>query len=159
MQLKNADLMLIQSAAEMCRRARRPAVGASDALADAEADVSAKETMKHSENDRIEDQRLIQQQIQYGQASDHAGPEDAGCPPSEAARNQDNKCSKPWPDPRKHNHNISGRRIGRANKTNQLQDHPGIKILKTQPMPMHTWSLKHNRNLEQTTNHYPTQIP
>jgi hypothetical protein len=24
---------------------------------------------------------------------------------------------------------------------------------------MHTWSLKHNRNLEQTTNHYPTQIP
>jgi hypothetical protein len=24
---------------------------------------------------------------------------------------------------------------------------------------MHTWSLKHNRNLEQTTNHYLTQIP
>jgi hypothetical protein len=159
MQLKNADLILIQFAAEMCRRARRPAVGACDALAEAEADVSAKETMKHSENDQIEDQRLIQQQIQYRQASDHVGPEDAGCHPSEAARNQDTKCSKPWPDPRKRNHTECGKRIGRANKINHLQDHPGIKNPKTQPTHIHTWSLKHNRNLEQTTNHYPTQIP
>jgi hypothetical protein len=90
MQLKNADLILIQFAAIMCICACRPALGASDALTEAEADVSAKEPMKHSQNDRTKDQRLIQQQIQYRQASDHVSPEDAGCHPSEAARNPDN---------------------------------------------------------------------
>jgi hypothetical protein len=39
-------------------------------------------------------QSLIQQQIQYWQASDHVSPEGTGCHPSEAARNQNNKLEK-----------------------------------------------------------------
>jgi hypothetical protein len=46
MQLKNVDIILIQFAAETCLLARQPAPGASDALAEASADVFAKETMK-----------------------------------------------------------------------------------------------------------------
>jgi hypothetical protein len=46
-------------------------------------------------------QSLIQQQIQYWQASDHVSPEDTGCHPSEAARNQNNKLEKTTAEPNK----------------------------------------------------------
>jgi hypothetical protein len=70
-------------------------------------------------------QSLIQQQIQYWQASDHVSPKGTGCHPSEAARNQNNKLEKTTAEPNKKH----GRGTGRTDKPTT---HKSIKASKFQ---------------------------
>jgi hypothetical protein len=102
MQLKNADIILIQFPAEKCLRARQHAPGASDALAEASDDVSAKETMKHSQKykttgqtNQEPKQSLIQQQIQYRQS-----PRTLATINLRQQGTRTTKWNKPWPNPK-----------------------------------------------------------
>jgi hypothetical protein len=99
MQLRNADIILIQFPAKKCLRARQHAPGASDALAEASA---ARETMKHSQKHKTTrqtnqepKQSLIQQQIQYRQS-----PRTLATINLRQQGTRTTKWNKPWSNPK-----------------------------------------------------------